>query len=453
MALESEAAGLEYLSVETAVSVELSPAGLGQRDEGPSPLARTASRPRAVELSALSTLFGAIYFLQGLADPVEGIVSQPVRMLLKSWHERPTTIAAFAGLLALPWAIKPVYGLLTDFVPFFGYRRKSYLVCTTLIAAVGFLTLASFPPPQGAYGFLFMALLVSAISVAFCDVVVDALMVERGQPLGLTGRLQSVQWASIYAAAILTGLIGGYLSQHALYFRAFLLCGLGSLVTLMVVLVCVREPRQRGRSEGRPSVLRSLSVGIRSPLVRSAALFCLLFEFNPFSTSVLYLHMTNELRFSEQFYGVTKSIVAVASVLACVGFGLYAHRLSLRKLLHLSIVLGMLSTLVYLALDGIASACVVSFVFGLTYMTATLIQVQFAAQACPTAAVGTIFALVMALSNIASSLSTWAGGYLYEQGIAWWGQAVSFQVLLVVGAVCTATCWLVMPLLPRDLLE
>jgi predicted MFS family arabinose efflux permease len=113
----------------------------------------------------------------------------------------------------------------------------------------------------------------------------------------------------------------------------------------------------------------------------------------------------------------------------------------------------MLSSLVYLALDGFASACVVSFVFGLTYMTATLIQVQLAARACPTAAVGTIFALVMALSNIASSLATWLGGYIYEQGIAWWGQAVGFQALLVAGALCTAACWLVMPWLNRDLLE
>ena len=30
----------------------------------------------------------------------------------------------------------------------------------------------------------------------------DALMVEKGQPRGLTGRLQSVQWASMYAATI-----------------------------------------------------------------------------------------------------------------------------------------------------------------------------------------------------------------------------------------------------------
>ena len=57
-------------------------------------------------------------------------------------------------------------------------------------------------------------LFVPTIGVAFSDVVIDALMVEEGQPRGLTGRLQSVQWAAIYAATILTGVLGGYLSQY-----------------------------------------------------------------------------------------------------------------------------------------------------------------------------------------------------------------------------------------------
>jgi predicted MFS family arabinose efflux permease len=122
-------------------------------------------------------------------------------------------------------------------------------------------------------------------------------------------------------------------------------------------------------------------------------------------------------------------------------------------LVHLSIGLGILSTLVYAALDGVASAIVVSFVFGFTYMTAMLIEVQLAAHACPAAAAGTIFALIMATSNLGSSLGTWAGGHLYEHGIAWWGHEVSFLVLLAVGATCTAACWLVVPLLPQDLLD
>jgi hypothetical protein len=41
---------------------------------------------------------------------------------------------------------------------------------------------------------LLVLLLPSAVAVAFSDVVVDALMVKEGQPRGMTGRLQSLQW-------------------------------------------------------------------------------------------------------------------------------------------------------------------------------------------------------------------------------------------------------------------
>jgi hypothetical protein len=32
------------------------------------------------------------------------------------------------ALLALPWTTKPLFGLLSDFVPLFGSRRRNYLL-------------------------------------------------------------------------------------------------------------------------------------------------------------------------------------------------------------------------------------------------------------------------------------------------------------------------------------
>ena len=176
------------------------------------------------------------------------------------------------------------------------------------------------------------SLLLSAVGAAFANVVLDALIVERGQPGGLIGRLQSVQWAAIYAAAVLTGVAGGYLSAYRMYHVAFLLCGLGGLAMLAMTLIFIREPQRPAASDGVSNVSQSLLATIRSPALRNVCLFCLLFEFNPFSTTVLYLHMTNDLRFSEELYGLTNSIVAVGSLLACVTYGLYSRRLSLQKL-------------------------------------------------------------------------------------------------------------------------
>ena len=397
-------------------------------------------------------LFGTMYFLQGVVEPTDGLLIQPVRAILKSWHEGPAKISSFAALLTIPWMLKPLYGLLTDFVPLFGWRRKSYLLITGSAATVGFLSLYWFPPATGAYSWLLLTLLLPTVSVAFGDVVVDALMVERGQPTGITGRLQSVQWASIYAASVLTGIGGGYLSGHALYRLAFLICASASALSLVITLFFVHEPPHHVDHRGWKHARKSLAAALRSRRVRSVCMFFFLFEFNPCSTTVQYLHMTVDLQYSEDFYGVLRSIVAVASVAACATYSLYSQRMTLRQLVHLSIALGVISTLVYAALGSTTSAYVVSFVFGFTYMTAMLIQLHLAAQACPPAAAGTVFALIMALSNLSSSLATGVGGNLYEQGMAWWGAVRQFQRadrgrrrmhihLLAAAAGTAANCW------------
>jgi hypothetical protein len=161
--------------------------------------------------------------------------------------------------------------------------------------------------------------------------------------------------------------------------------------------------------------------------------------------------MTEELGFSEQFYGNTVSLIAVAAIAACLSYGLYCRRVSRALLVHASIVLGILSTVAYWTVVDERSAVLVSLATGFTYMTATLIQLDLAAQACLPQMAGTLFALLMALSNLSVSLSTWVGGSWYEQWTAAWDSRTAFNGLVGVGAVFTAGCWLLVPFLPRNL--
>jgi MFS family permease len=412
--------------------------------------ATTTSPAAAGSAHRLATLFGLLYFLQGIGEPTEGLIAQPVCALLKSWHDSPAQITAFAALLSLPWTIKPLYGLLTDFLPLGGYRRKAYLVLSSLAALVGFAGLSFWPLPEGDHAWL-MLLLLPTVGVAFGDVVVDALMVEHGQSRGLTGRLQSVQWAAIYAASIFTGIAGGYLSGHQLYQTSFALCAIVAVLMVVLSLTSVEEPPSPSRAAPFRHALGSLWQGLRSPVILSVCLLIFLFEFNPFSATVQNMYMTEHLGFSEQFYGLTRSMVAVSSIAACVGYGFYCRRVPMRWLVHLSIAMGVVATLAFWFLWNSQLACVVALASGFAYTTAMLVQLDLAAQACPPAAAGTIFAAIMALSNASSSLSTYLGGKLFEQGIDLWGHTVSFNVLVGIGALTTAACWLVVPLLPKRL--
>ncbi|MEX0712734.1 MAG: MFS transporter [Pirellulales bacterium] len=397
----------------------------------------------------LGLLFGAMYFVQGIAEPTEGLIAQPVIALLQSWQQTPAQITAFAALLAIPWSLKPLYGLLTDFVPLAGYRRKSYLVLFSALAAVTLGGLSVVALPAGSRGLLLALLLVPTLSVAFCDVVIDALMVERGQQLGITGKLQAIQWGSMYAATLLAGSLGGRLSQHGLAASGFLICSVLLALTLIVAMFAVREPRDRTRRAEWRQGGRELWLAGRGRGMAVIAGFLFLWSFNPFSNAVLQLYATGPLELGRDFYGDMVSLSAAGSIAACASYGLFCRRLSRLALVHAAIVLGMASNLSYLFLSDKTSAVWISVLTGFFYMTATLIQFDLAAQLCPVRVAGTAFALLMALSNLSTLVSTSFGGTWFEGGQTAAAARGAFEALIFTGAAFTAGCWLLVPLLRR----
>ena len=41
---------------------------------------------------------------------------------------QPSEAQIYKGITSIPWIVKPLWGLLTDVLPFFGYRRRPYFI-------------------------------------------------------------------------------------------------------------------------------------------------------------------------------------------------------------------------------------------------------------------------------------------------------------------------------------
>src|SRR5262249_52708472 len=170
----------------------------------------------------------------------EGLLAQPIKSLLRHWNYSAASTAWFISVLSLAWTIKPLYGLLTDFVPFAGSQRRSYLLLTTAVASISMMTVYLLPVNSERAMLLLLLLFPSSVAIAFSDVVIDAMMVATGQQRGTTGQLQSIQWACMYAATIITGVLGGVLSQWSMHQAGFLIAGLCCGVSLLAVWLLVR---------------------------------------------------------------------------------------------------------------------------------------------------------------------------------------------------------------------
>ncbi len=392
------------------------------------------------ETRRLALIFAVVYFAQGMWN----LPAQPITFTLKErFGLSAAQTATFFTLTVIPWLIKPVYGLISDFVPFFGRRRKSYLLLTSGLAAAAGFTLSLIGTYT--YGNIVVLFMLMGLGLAFTDVLVDALMVENGRPLSLTGAFQSVQWASIYTASIVVGVTGGYLTEYAPLQVPFALAAVFPLITFSMALWAVQEPRVAGGAPQFRQTWLAIKSGLRSRHLWVIAGFIFFWTFSPSIGIALFYYQTDVLKFSQGFIGALSSVASASAIVGALLYGAFSKNFPFRRIVNTAIGIGVVSTLAYLGYAGPYSALGLGATFGAVGMVATLAFLDLAARACPKQAEGTFFALLMSVYNGGAQLSQILGGWLYDQ--------VGYTSLILISATFTALCWFLVPLLRLEELE
>jgi predicted MFS family arabinose efflux permease len=388
---------------------------------------------RTPEAQRLALLFAVVYFSQGMYH----VSDQTVTLTLK---ERlglsASQVATFGWITLIPWVIKPVYGLISDALPLFGRRRKSYFLLTCALATATALTLSLTRTPT--YWRLAVLIAVFSLGLAFTDVLTDAMMVENGKPLGLTGAFQSVQWAAINVATILVGLVGGYLAERRGLQAGFLVGACFPFLALGMGAAFIHEPRARSEREEIRAAWRGITSAVTDRNVWVVAGFIFFWTFSPSIGIPLFYFQTDTLRFSQQFIGLLGSLGAAAGIVGAACYAPLSRRYSLHRLIVASIGIGVAGTLTDLLYGDWKSALIIDTMFGGIVMITQLAFLDLAAKACPKHAEGTFFALLMSVYNLGVQGSQVTGGYLYD--------AVGYAPLVVASAAMTALAWVLVPL-------
>jgi MFS family permease len=392
------------------------------------------------EARRLALIFAIVYFAQGMWY----LPNLPITFFLKdTFGLSAAQTATFFSITAIPWLIKPVYGLISDFVPLFGQRRKSYFVLTSGIAAAMGLTLSM----MGSYSYWGIAIFFTlmGLGLAFTDVLTDALMVENGQRLGLTGPFQAVQWASISFASILVGVGGGWLAQHKFLSLTFLIATIFPVITLAMAIFVIRERHvQTGERRFRETWM-AIRGAIGSRTLWIVAGFIFFYNFSPSFGPALIYYATDVLQFSKIFLGTLESLSYASGIVGTALYFAFSKSFPFKGLIHFAIAAGVIATLAYLGYRGQVSAVALSLVFGSVAMFIQLTFLDLAARACPKQVEATFFALMMSVYNGAVQLSQITGGWLYDR--------LGFTRLIFISAAFTALCWLLVPFLKLEQLE
>jgi MFS family permease len=400
---------------------------------------RALSPFQTPEAKRLAVLFGIVYFAQGMW-------SLPVQTIIISLKDRGLSagqVATFFAITTVPWLIKPVYGLLSDFVPLFGYHRKSYLLLTSATAATAGLVLGV----AGDHSYWRMAnfYTLMALGLAFTDVLVDALMVENGKPMRLTGAFQSVQWGAITTASILVGELGGYLAENRRLHAVFFVAACFPLLSLLMTAFFVRERPAREGAKEFWTTWAAIRDALRERETWIVGGFIFFWTFSPsFGPAFLY-YQTDVLHFSQQFIGHLAALASVAGVVGAFIYAPLSRRMPLTRLINISIGFAVAGTLAYLVYRDAWSALVIDISFGCIGMITQLALLDLAAKSCPRHIEATFFALLMSVYNGGTQLSQNVGARLYD--------SLGYTPLVLISAVFTALAWVLVPLVRIDRIE
>lgn len=392
----------------------------------------------------LSAVFALIYFFS--PNGIASLPSLSVSFLLKDVLKMTAEQASYFGAVTIVgWAIKPLWGIISDAFPLFGLRRKSYLLVTTVGAALVWAILGFIN--HYSVGTLIVLFSLSSVFYSFMDVLCDALMVETGQPYKLTGRFQSVQWTAVYVASILTGLAGGYVAELWAPQSVFILNAAFPLIILVVVLLFLHEAKAK---DDRAAVRTRLAIVKKKFTEKQTWLLSFFIFFVAFSPSFgapFFYYSVDTLKFTALFLGAVGSIAAAASAAGAIFFGKLSARFTMRSIMKVLLVFFTFATLfdlVYFFPYVAQHLTFARYLYGLTgavngFMGAFIFLtiLNSAALAAPKGAEGTTFATLTAFWNVGLIGSSAIGGYLFGR--------IGLQPLIIISAVFTLLALFLLP--------
>lgn len=358
-----------------------------------------------------------LYFLAALVHFSQGIAGLPAQPLYYYLREHlgmgVSTIMLIGSLTNIPWMIKPVYGFLSDSFPIFSLRRKPYIFISGAICFIMALVIGL--SPMVSLSTLITFLTLYAVGQAGDNVAVNGLVVEAGVKDGTIGKYQSVQWASLCVASILTGFLGGYISEKFDYHLAYLVVALFPASIALLSLYLKEEKVHKDTSTvavSKHTSIKEFLVKLNNKQLILSTLFLFLFWFSPSIGTPLLDKMRGSLHFSKIWIGWLGTIGSIFEILGAVLYFKYGKGINIKKWLYYSVVLNALSTFAYLWLTP-NSIFIYNIVFSVSGQFTHLLMLGMMAYICPEGTEATTFALLTSIVNFSSFCSTLAGAKLF----------------------------------------
>ncbi|XP_072996937.1 probable folate-biopterin transporter 6 [Typha latifolia] len=343
---------------------------------------------------------------------------------------QPSAVQMFVGFYYIPWVMKPVWGVLTDVIPIYGFRRRPYFIVSGILGAIAALTVSSVTGLPVVLALLCFIGMTAAVAIA--DVTIDACIARNSiEKPHLAPDMQTL----CGAVSSLGALIG--FSTSGVFVRDLGAQGaLGIMAMPAVLLVLlgfvIYELRTNHYSEKQKVwekvgvAVRGMGRTIRYPAVWKPSLYMFLSLALSISTHegqfYWYTNPTAGPAFTQQFVGIIYAIGAMASMVGVLIYHKFLKNHPFRSLLFYAQLLysvsGMLDLIFVLRWNlklgipdyvfVILEECSSRIITRIRWMPMIVLSTKL----CPLGIEGTFFALLMCIDSLGLLSSKTGGGIL-----------------------------------------
>lgn len=339
------------------------------------------------------SIFAMLYFVQGSAL---AYLRNFLKPFLYDMGIDADTIGLFAGLLLLPFILKIFIGMLSDRISLFGKgHRKPYIIIGLLGGALAFVLATVILPLNN---FLLFALLIlfGATFVALFDSTADGLAIDT-TPAEEQGTVQGVMVGGRAAGFIILSLVFGTMVQSSGHGAVFLVIAAGMMLPVLWV-ARVKEPAQRQKSrQFDKQAFRALF----KPRFLYFSAFAVIYAIASYGIDgIVTLFMSQTFDATETTIGQYGAIRGVGAMIGAILGGVLLDRIGRFTGSYAALVLVTFAGLGFAISTSIGMVFIVGLFWGIAWAFVETIFVTLAMTLADTRVAASMFALMMAISNI-----------------------------------------------------
>ncbi len=332
----------------------------------------------------------------------------PLKNLLKNeLHEDRTTTAAFFFWLGIAWYFKPFFGIFLDAFPFFGTRRRSYILLGSLLSVATFLGLIF--TPHRYWPLMWMCVAVNVFMV-ITSTAVGGYMTEKAQAFKASGGFASIFQVAYQVSGVAGGPLGGILAGIAFGWTNAVSAAI-MLLPIVAAIFFLRERRITVHSHQLVGEAGKQLVKIfKAKTMWIAAVFSFLFYFAPGIQTALFYRQQDVLHMSTDQQGLMLFLNGIFGMVTAAIYGMFAaKRWTLRKLLFWCILSGAIGQMCYAFYDSMHEAYVIECLWGLGWAAADMSLTDLYMRATPAGSEALGFSLMISVRNLSLFGADWLG--------------------------------------------